>query len=56
MAATITALALTACGAGGSDDGTSGASRDTGDREATYKRVIEDPHPPLTHLAALREK
>ncbi|CAM5548418.1 hypothetical protein SPURM210S_07315 [Streptomyces purpurascens] len=46
MAAAIAALALTACGAGGSDDGTpAGASRGTGDRETTYQRVIEDPHP-----------
>ncbi|WP_262704123.1 MULTISPECIES: hypothetical protein [Streptomyces] len=33
------ALALTACGTGGSGDGNSG------DREAKYRRVIEDPHP-----------
>ncbi|MGR4849196.1 hypothetical protein [Streptomyces sp. LARHCF252] len=45
MAAAIAALALTACDAGGSGDGTSGASRGTGDREAAYERVIEDPHP-----------
>ncbi|WP_275947448.1 hypothetical protein [Streptomyces sp. T21Q-yed] len=39
MAAASAALALTACSPGGSDDG------DSGDREAKYKRVIEDPHP-----------
>ncbi|WP_406296620.1 hypothetical protein [Streptomyces sp. NBC_00624] len=33
------ALAVSACSPGGSDDGASG------DREARYKRVIEDPHP-----------
>lgn len=38
-AASAAALALAACGPGGFDDGGSG------DREATYKRVIEDPHP-----------
>lgn len=42
MAVASTALALTACGQGGSDDGGTG---DAGDREAKYKRVIEDPHP-----------
>ncbi|MEV6126514.1 hypothetical protein AB0M05_06780 [Streptomyces violaceusniger] len=42
MAAASAALALTACGPGGSDDGDSG---DYGDREAKYKRVIEDAHP-----------
>ncbi|GGS55081.1 hypothetical protein [Streptomyces violaceus] len=45
MAAAIAALSPTACGAGGSDDGTSGASRGTGDRETMYKRVIADPRP-----------
>lgn len=42
MAAVIaasTAIALTACGPGGSDDGESGG------REARYRRVIEDPRP-----------
>ncbi|MER8161085.1 hypothetical protein [Streptomyces sp. NPDC094472] len=39
VAAASAALALTACGPGGSDDG------DSGDREAKYKRVIEDAHP-----------
>jgi hypothetical protein len=39
LAAASAAVALTACGSGGSDDG------DSGDREAKYKRVIEDPHP-----------
>ncbi|WP_234701367.1 hypothetical protein [Streptomyces malaysiensis] len=33
------ALGMSACGTGGFDDG------DSGDREAKYKRVIEDPHP-----------
>ncbi|WP_330350831.1 hypothetical protein [Streptomyces sp. NBC_00582] len=35
----MAALALTSCGRGGSDDGASGS------REATYKQVVEDPHP-----------
>ncbi|MER5184518.1 hypothetical protein ABT009_40450 [Streptomyces sp. NPDC002896] len=39
VAAASAALALTACSQGSSDDG------DSGDREAKYKRVIEDPHP-----------
>ncbi|WP_328419528.1 hypothetical protein [Streptomyces sp. NBC_00443] len=39
MAAASAALALTACGAGVRDDAS------TGDREARYKRVIEEPHP-----------
>ncbi|MBU3865042.1 hypothetical protein KN815_13450 [Streptomyces sp. 4503] len=38
-AAASAALALTSCGPGGSGDG------DSGDREAKYRRVIEDPHP-----------
>ncbi|MCQ8194329.1 hypothetical protein [Streptomyces rugosispiralis] len=38
-AAAGAALALAACGPGGSGDG------DSGDREARYRRVIEDPHP-----------
>ncbi|MFI1361046.1 hypothetical protein ACH4TV_46915 [Streptomyces sp. NPDC020898] len=42
MAVASTALALTACGPGGSDNAGNG---DAGDREAQYKRVIEDPHP-----------
>ncbi|SDN56479.1 hypothetical protein SAMN04487981_105455 [Streptomyces sp. cf386] len=39
VAAASAALVLAGCGPGGSDDGGSG------DREAKYKRVIEDPHP-----------
>ncbi|WP_432186337.1 hypothetical protein [Streptomyces sp. Tue6028] len=39
VAVASAALALSACGQGGSDDGASGG------REARYKRVIEDPHP-----------
>ncbi|WP_329330531.1 hypothetical protein [Streptomyces luteogriseus] len=39
MAAVSAALALAACGPSGSDD------RGPGDREARYRRVIEDPHP-----------
>ncbi|MFE7839549.1 hypothetical protein ACFU53_26900 [Streptomyces sp. NPDC057474] len=39
------APALTACGQAGPDDGNSGNSGSSGDREAKYKRVIEDPHP-----------
>ncbi|MFI5554632.1 hypothetical protein [Streptomyces sp. NPDC051738] len=39
VAAASAALALTACSPGGSDDG------DAGNREAKYRRVIEDPHP-----------
>lgn len=39
VAAASATLALTACSPGGTDDGHSG------DREARYKRVIEDPHP-----------
>ncbi|WP_128429871.1 hypothetical protein [Streptomyces cyaneus] len=39
VAAASAALALTACSPDASDDG------DSGDREAKYKRVIEDPHP-----------
>ena len=39
VAAASAALAVTACGPGGSDDAASGG------REAKYKRVIEDPHP-----------
>ncbi|MDO0917337.1 hypothetical protein QQM39_43035 [Streptomyces sp. DT2A-34] len=38
-ASAVSALALTSCGPDRSDDG------DSGDREARYKRVIEDPHP-----------
>ncbi|MGW7657967.1 hypothetical protein ACWGJ7_39795, partial [Streptomyces tendae] len=44
MAAASAALALTACGPGGSGDGDSG-DRGSGGREAKYRRVIEDPHP-----------
>ncbi len=39
VAAVSAALALAACGPSGSDD------RGPGDREARYRRVIEDPHP-----------
>lgn len=39
VAAVSAALALAACGPNGSDD------RGPGDREARYRRVIEDPHP-----------
>ena len=39
VAVASAALALTVCSPGGSDDGGSG------DREAKYRRVIEDPHP-----------
>ncbi|WP_028799993.1 hypothetical protein [Streptomyces sp. 142MFCol3.1] len=39
VAAASAALTLSACDRGGSDDGASG------DREARYQRVIEDPHP-----------
>ncbi|MFF7871402.1 hypothetical protein ACFZCT_33850 [Streptomyces qaidamensis] len=39
MAAVSAALALAACGPSASDD------RGPGDREARYRRVIEDPHP-----------
>ncbi|MDQ0935290.1 hypothetical protein [Streptomyces turgidiscabies] len=42
LAVVITALALTACGADGAGGAVKGKS---GSREATYKRVIEDPHP-----------
>ncbi|WP_445521197.1 hypothetical protein [Streptomyces sp. NEAU-174] len=47
-AAASAALALTACGPGGpgGSDGSGGSGNgDAGDREATYRRVIEDPHP-----------
>ncbi|WP_367323503.1 hypothetical protein [Streptomyces sp. HUAS ZL42] len=39
VAAASAALVLTACSPGGADD------RASGDREAKYKRVIEEPHP-----------
>ncbi|MGW5690600.1 hypothetical protein ACWEWX_06415 [Streptomyces asiaticus] len=51
MAAAVSAalaLALTACGpggSGGSDSSGGSGDGDAGDREATYRRVIEDPHP-----------
>ncbi|MFS7879950.1 hypothetical protein ACEYXF_42440 [Streptomyces asiaticus] len=47
-AAASAALALTACGpggSGGSDSSGGSGDGDAGDREATYRRVIEDPHP-----------